>query len=76
MFVAVGYDLFKQRGELSLDNWQLLAVGFISAFASAYIVVKWFLNFLKGHTLIPFGIYRIIAGLIFLFLTFKGVIQF
>ena len=76
MFVAVGYDLFKQRGELSLDNWQLLAVGFISAFVSAYIVVKWFLNFLKGHTLIPFGIYRIIAGLIFLFLTFKGVIQF
>jgi undecaprenyl-diphosphatase len=76
MFAAVGYDLFKQREHLSLENWQLLAVGFISAFVSAYIVVKWFLNFLKGHTLVPFGIYRILAGVVFFLLTLMGIVQF
>ncbi|HID79327.1 MAG TPA: undecaprenyl-diphosphate phosphatase [Aquifex aeolicus] len=76
MFAAVGYDLFKQRSELSLENWQLLAVGFISAFVSAYIVVKWFLNFIKKHSFVSFGIYRILAGMVFLVLTLLGIVQF
>jgi len=76
MFVATGYDLFKHRSELSSENWQLLTVGFVSAFVSAYIVVNWFLNFIKSHSFVPFGIYRILTGMVFLVLTLLGIVQF
>jgi len=65
MFVATGYDIFKHHSELSFENWQILGVGFITAFISAIVAVKWFLGFIKHHSFIPFGIYRIIAGLLF-----------
>ncbi|NPA14579.1 MAG: undecaprenyl-diphosphate phosphatase [Aquificae bacterium] len=65
MLVATAYDVYKHHNEFSLENWQLLAVGFITAFISAYIVVKWFLDFIKKHSFIPFGVYRIIVGLLF-----------
>lgn len=75
MLAATGYDLFKHRSEFSFENWQLLALGFISAFISAYAVVNWFLNFLKSHTFIPFGIYRIVVGTLFWILSFAGLIK-
>ena len=75
MLAATGYDLFKHHGEFNFSNWFLLAVGFISAFISAYVVVKWFLSFIKSHTFIPFGIYRIVVGILFLLLAYKGLIQ-
>ena len=76
MFVATGYDIFKHHSEFSFENWQLLAIGFVSAFVSAYIVVKWFLGFLKKHTFIPFGIYRIIVGVLFFLFSWLGFIHF
>ncbi len=76
MFVATGYDIFKHHSEFTFGNWELLAVGFISAFISAYVVVKWFLDFIKRHTFIPFGIYRIAVGLLFFLLAGLGFIRF
>jgi len=66
MLAATGYDILKHHSEFSFQNWELLLVGFITAFVSALVVVKWFLNFLKGHTFIPFAIYRIVIGILFL----------
>lgn len=66
MLAATGYDVLKHHSEFSLQNWELLLAGFLTAFVSALAVVKWFLNFLKGHTFIPFAVYRIIVGILFL----------
>ena len=56
-------DLLEYKGLLS----QLaapLAVGFIAAAISGYLVVRWLLNYLRSRTLNAFAIYRIVFGAI------------
>ena len=74
MFAASGYELIKNISSFKDQNFLVLGVGFIVSFISCYVAVKWFLSFVKKYTLIPFGIYRIIVGLILLYLIHKGVI--
>ncbi len=65
MFAATGFETLKNFSAINFNNGFALAVGFVTAFVSAYISVKWLLRFIKSHTFIPFGIYRIAVGLIF-----------
>ena len=65
MFVATGYDLFKNRATMIVDDYSLLVLGFSTAFVVAYFTVKAVMNFLTTHTFVVFGIYRILVGLIF-----------
>lgn len=64
IFAASAYDLLKTATSVNLtfENWVYLVIGFIVAFLSALVIMKWFINFLKGHSLIIFGIYRIVVG--------------
>ena len=66
MLAATGFELVKNVNFLTTENLQLLAVGFTVAFVSAFLAVKWLLNYVKHHSFIPFGVYRIVVGLIFL----------
>ena len=66
MFVATFYDLYKNRSEMIIDDYSLLAVGFVTAFVVAFFTVKAVMNFLTTHTFIVFGIYRIIFGIFLL----------
>lgn len=59
MLAATGYDLLKTYDQLSWDNTGLLAAGFVSAFVAAYLTAPALLRFIKRHTFIPFGVYRI-----------------
>jgi undecaprenyl-diphosphatase len=68
MLAATTYDVYKNWENLSLDGVQLIAVGFISAFISAMLVVKFVIGFISKHGFAPFAIYRIILGTIMLFL--------
>jgi len=45
------------------ENYLFLLVGFVSAFISALVVMRWFINFLQRHSLSAFGIYRIALGI-------------
>jgi len=67
MFVATFYDLYKNRSEMIIDDYSLLAIGFVTAFAVAFVTVKAMMKFLTTHTFVAFGIYRIIVGLTFWF---------
>ena len=66
MFAATGYDMLKHYHEFDTTNITAILVGFVTAFVVALIIIKWFLDFIKRHTFIPFGIYRILVGIIFL----------
>src|SRR3954470_15433943 len=44
MFGAFVYDLYKSRGQLTMDNSIIIAVGFAVSFVAAWIVVKTFLH--------------------------------
>ena len=60
MLAATGYDLIKSGSQFSLGQIQYLLVGFVTAFAVALLSIKFLLRFIKTHTFIPFGIYRIV----------------
>ena len=65
MAAATGLDLLKSGKHFTGSQYELLGIGFIGAFITAFITVKWFIGFVKTHTFIPFGIYRILAALAF-----------
>lgn len=56
-------------GSLMIENYGIanLFIGFILAFISALIAVKWMINYLNKHSLAIFGYYRIAIGLITLY---------
>ena len=60
---ATGLDLVKSAKHFTGNEYILLAVGLIGAFVSAILVVKWFTGYVKNHTFIPFGVYRIVLAL-------------
>jgi undecaprenyl-diphosphatase len=66
MIAATVYDLWKNRATLSFDGSLLIAIGFVAAFVSALIVVRWFIGFVGRHGFGPFAWYRIILGTIIL----------
>lgn len=65
MAAATGLDLLKNGKSFTGGQIEILLIGFIGAFITALITVKWFIDFVKSHTFIPFAIYRIIAALAF-----------
>ncbi|MFI5279764.1 MAG: undecaprenyl-diphosphate phosphatase [Gemmatimonadales bacterium] len=73
MLAATLYDLLKALrpgasvplGEAVLMTphaWALLAVGFVVSFVVAYLVVAWFMRWVRTHGLVPFAAYRLVAG--------------
>ncbi len=65
MAAATGLDLIKSEFSFTAQEWGLIALGFIGAFITALLAVKYFIKFVENHTFIPFGIYRIMLAMIF-----------
>ncbi len=72
---ASGYDFLKHYKEFTNANLITLAVGFVVSFIVAYFTMKLFIRFLENFTFVSFGIYRIIFGVILLYLIYNGVIS-
>lgn len=66
MAAASGYDLLKFEGVITAEQWQFLAIGFVVAFLTALVAVKWFVNLLNKHGFTGFGYYRIVIGVLFI----------
>jgi undecaprenyl-diphosphatase len=72
MLVATGYTFLKSvmgKGEnpigisqISSQQWQVLAIGFVVSFLVAYLSVAWFMAWVRKHGFAPFAVYRIIVG--------------
>jgi len=71
MAAATGLDLLKVGFNFSQSELWILAVGFIGAFISAVIAVKFLINFVKTHTFNSFAIYRIVLALVYFLFYFK-----
>ncbi len=59
---AFAYDLYKSRGQMSMDNSMLIAFGFVVSFICAWIVVKTFLDYVQRHGFGLFAWWRVIVG--------------
>ena len=68
MTAVSGYDLLKHYSDFAEANWIAFLIGFVVAFVVAYLTIKLFLVFLQRFTFVPFGIYRILFGLLLLYL--------
>jgi len=66
MGAVSAYDLLKHYHEFSSANIEALVVGFFVAFVVAYLTIKLFLKFLEKFTFVPFGVYRILFGVLLL----------
>lgn len=66
LVIATGYDLLKSINHLTSNDIGALALGAFVALITAWISIGWLLRYIAHHTFVPFGIYRIIAGLIIL----------
>lgn len=62
MLAATSYDLYTNYASLSGDGLGIIAAGFIAAFLTALVVVKWLVGFVQHHGFEPFAYYRIILG--------------
>ncbi len=62
MLAATGFDLVKNASAFSADQFGVLAIGFASAFIVGGASIKLFMRFIRTHTFIPFGIYRILLA--------------
>ena len=67
MLAASALDLLKTGTHYSGNEYGMLAVGFVVSFLVALVVIRWFLQYIKNHTFIPFGIYRVLVALMFWF---------
>ncbi len=68
MVAASGHDLLKHYKEFSDANFIALGVGFVTAFIVAYLTMMFFIKFLEKFTFVAFGIYRILFGILLLFI--------
>lgn len=65
IFAASALDLFESKDVAfaSSANLYVLVIGFIVAFISSLIIVKWFIGYIQKHSLELFGWYRIVIGI-------------
>jgi undecaprenyl-diphosphatase len=65
MIAASGLDIVKSSFAYSQSEFIALGIGFFGSFIIAIFAIKFFLNFIKNHSFIPFGVYRIILAVLF-----------
>ena len=78
---ATAYELIKlwinpiqtSGAEVMHFGWAIV-VGFIAAFISAFICVRWLIQYVASHTFVPFAWYRIIFGVVVLITAYTGLV--
>ena len=66
------FSLLKGLDEIQPGQGMVLAVGFVTAFGVAWVVVAAFMRFIQHHKFTSFAIYRIIIGGVVLVVLFNG----
>ncbi|MBL7196953.1 MAG: undecaprenyl-diphosphatase UppP [Candidatus Omnitrophica bacterium] len=65
MLAATALDLFKNASAFTVDQFAFLTVGFLVSFIVAVLSIKFLLMFIRKHSFIVFGIYRILITILF-----------
>lgn len=66
MFAATFYDVYKNWHLLHLHDLGVFAVGFVTAFISAFVAIRVLLHYISNHNFVAFAWYRVIFGVILL----------
>jgi undecaprenyl-diphosphatase len=63
---ATLYELARSLRELNRSDLAFLLVGALVAGVVAWLSIAWLLRYVAHHTFVPFGIYRVLAGVVVL----------
>lgn len=70
MLAASSYDLLKSGASFAPGDWDILAIGFVTAGIFAWLSVRWLLRFIEKHSWTGFGWYRIALAILLAFVLF------
>ncbi len=68
---ATALDLYKSSAILTSQDLLTIGVGFVMSFIAAYAAIRWLLRYVRTHTFLAFGVYRIIVAILFWVLVLK-----
>jgi undecaprenyl-diphosphatase len=60
------YSLYKERALLSMADIPMFGVGLLFSFLSAWVCIRWLLQYIASHSFVVFAWYRIVFGLLVL----------
>ena len=75
LFAACIYDFVRNRALLSAQDLQAFGIGFVAAFVSAFLCVRWLIRYVSRHDFVPFAWYRIAFGLLVLVTAWSGTVR-
>jgi undecaprenyl-diphosphatase len=75
LIAAGAYDLYSNRTLFSAGDVGLFTTGFIAAFFSAFLCVRWLLRYIATHDFSVFAWYRIGFGVLVLSTGYAGLVN-
>jgi len=75
LILASLYQLYKERELLALEDLGMWTTGFVAAFISAFLCVRWLLRYISSHDFTVFAWYRIAFGLLVLATDYYAIID-
>jgi len=75
LLAACAYEFVRNRALLSSQDLGMFGVGFVAAFVSAFLCVRWLLRYIAHHDFVPFAWYRIAFGALILFTAWRGIVR-
>ena len=75
LFAATGYEFLKNRHLLASGDLSMVGVGFVTAFVSAFLVVRGLLRYIAHHDFVPFAWYRVVFGIGILLTAYSGIVR-
>ncbi len=75
LFAVTVYSLWKDRAMLSVADLPLFGVGSVTAFITAFVVVRWLIRYVSSHNFLVFAWYRIAFGLVIMATAYFGVVD-
>ena len=75
LLAATAYEFVKNRALLAGGDLSMIGVGFVVAFVSAFLVVRWLLRYVAHHDFVPFAWYRIAFGVVILATSYFGLVH-
>jgi len=74
LFAATIYSAWKDASLIGAQAAPAFGVGFVAAFVSAFVCVRWLIRYVAHHDFIPFAWYRIAFGAVILLTAYAGLV--
>ncbi len=75
LFAACGYEFVKNRQLLAATDIPAFGIGFVAAFVSAFLCVRWLLRYVSRNDFVPFAWYRIAFGAVIVVTAYAGLVD-